>query len=120
MPDTTQTTTTADLAAIAAEAAPQNPDVREVVLDVPIKRPNGELRRVLVRRPSSGALRGLSLVELLHMNVTAIHTILPRITEPMIHKQEVHLLDPADLVALGTEVAGFLVPKAQRAEFQSE
>ena len=101
------------------DATNKNPDVREVTLDVPIKRPNGDVTVVLVRRPNAGALRGLSLVELLHMNVTALQTILPRITEPMIHKQEVAQIDPADLVALGTEVAAFLVPKAQREEFQS-
>lgn len=104
----------------AASAAVQNHDVREVTLDVPIKRPNGDLCKVLVRKPNSGALRGLSLVELLQMNTTALQTILPRITEPMIHKQEMHMVDPADLVALGTEVAGFLVPKAQREVFPSE
>ena len=56
---------------------------------------------------AAGALRGLSLVELLHMNVTALQTLLPRVTEPMLHKAEVLQLDPADLVTLGTEVASF-------------
>lgn len=115
MTEKTQATATADQAATA-----QNPDVREITLDVPLKRPNGDLCKVLVRKPNSGALRGLSLVELLQMNTTALHTIIPRITEPMIHKAEAHLIDPADLVAIGTEVAGFLVPKAQREAFPSE
>ncbi len=115
---TTPTQTPDDSSAAEQRQAP-NADVREVTLDVPIKRPGGDLCKVLVRRPNAGALRGLSLVELLHMNVTALQTILPRITEPMIHKQEVAQIDPADLVALGTEVAAFLVPKAQREEFQS-
>ena len=116
--NTTPTQTPDDSSAAEQRQAP-NADVREVTLDVPIKRPGGDLCKVLVRRPNAGALRGLSLVELLHMNVTALQTILPRITEPMIHKQEVAQIDPADLVALGTEVAAFLVPKAQRKEFQS-
>lgn len=108
-----------DKTTVQAEAVPPT-DTREVVLDVPIKRPNGELAKVLVRKPNAGALRGLSLVELLQMNTTALQTLIPRITEPMVHKQEVAQLDPADLVAIGTEVASFLVPKAQREAFPSE
>ncbi|ADU99021.1 phage tail assembly protein [Alicycliphilus denitrificans] len=104
----------------AAATAVQNADMREVILDVPLQRPGGELRKVLIRKPNAGALRGLSLIELLNMNTTALQTIIPRITEPMIHKPEVNQIDPADLVAIGTEVAGFLVPKAQREAFPSE
>lgn len=53
------------------------------------------------------ALRGLSLVEVLQMNVTALQTLLPRVTEPPLLKNEVANMDPADLVALGTEVVAF-------------
>ncbi|CAB5719376.1 Phage tail protein E [Delftia tsuruhatensis] len=105
--------------AAAHAAALASGDAREITLDVPLRRPGGELVKVLVRRPNAGALRGLSLVELLHMNVTALQTLLPRVTEPMLHKAEVLQLDPADLVTLGTEVASFLVPKAQREQFPS-
>lgn len=54
------------------------------------------------------------------MNTGALHTLLPRITSPQITKPDLAHLDPADLVALGTAVIGFLVPKDQRADFQSE
>jgi len=102
-----------------AEASP-TPATSVVTLDVPIKRASGDVTTVTLRRPNAGALRGLQLAALLQMDVLSLHTILPRITEPMIHKQEAVQLDPADLVALGTEVVNFLVPKAQRVEFQSE
>lgn len=112
--------TAANVQASTTATAAQNLDVREVTLDVPLKRPNGDLCKVLVRRPNGGALRGLSLFDLMRMDVVAIQTVLPRITEPMIHKHEVQRIDPADLVVLGTEVAAFLAPKAQRAEFPTE
>ena len=91
-----------------------------IALDAPIQRNGQTITHVQVRKPNAGALRGLSLVEVLQMNVTALQTLLPRVTEPPLLKQEVAALDPADLVSLGTEVVGFLVPKAQREAFQPE
>ncbi|BEP96256.1 phage tail assembly protein [Acidovorax sp. A79] len=112
----TQTTTAAAPAvAIAAPGIPVG-----IALDAPIQRGAQTITHVQVRKPNAGALRGLSLVEVLQMNVTALQTLLPRVTEPPLLKQEVALMDPADLVSLGTEVVGFLVPKAQREAFQSE
>lgn len=91
-----------------------------IPLDTPIQRNGQTITHIQVRKPNAGALRGLSLVEVLQMNVTALQTLLPRVTEPPLLKQEVATMDPADLVSLGTEVVGFLVPKAQREAFQPE
>lgn len=98
-----------------------NPNSHSVKLDAPLQRANGNnITEVQVLKPNSGALRGLNLTELLQMNMGALHIIIPRITQPQITKPDLANLDPADLVALGTAVIGFLVPKAQRADFQSE
>jgi hypothetical protein len=111
----TQTTTAAAPAvAIAAPGIPVG-----IPLDAPIQRNGQTITHVQVRKPNAGALRGLSLVEVLQMNVTALQTLLPRVTEPPLLRQEVDAMDPADLVALGSEVVGFLVPKAQREGFQT-
>ena len=94
---------------------------KTVVLDSPINLPGGHvIDRVTVRKPTAGALRGLALSDLLRLQTDAIQTILPRVTEPMIPKHEVGNIDPADLVALGTAVSGFLIPKADRGDFLSE
>ena len=98
-----------------------NDTARPVKLDAPLKRASGnDIEEVQVLKPNSGALRGLNLTDLLQMNTSALHTLLPRITSPQITKPDVANLDPADLVALGTAVIGFLVPKDQRADFQTE
>lgn len=92
-----------------------------VTLDYPLQSAgNQEIRTVAVRKPSSGALRGLALTDLLRMDANALHTLLPRVTQPMLVKQDVEKLDPADLVQLGTAVVGFLVPKSEKADFQAE
>ena len=95
---------------------PQNKPVRDgvviITLETPIKRGTTEISEIKLRKPNAGALRGVSLAELLQMNVSALQVVLPRISEPTLVKHEVDQLDPADLVACALEVAGFLVPKA--------
>ena len=115
---TEKTTTDATTAPAVAITAPGIND--GIPLDTPIQRNGQTITHVQVRKPNAGALRGLSLVEVLQMNVTALQALLPRVTEPPLLKAEVATMDPADLVALGTEVVGFLVPKAQREAFQPE
>lgn len=98
-----------------SENIEQIPVVNESVqLDEPITRGKTVIREVQVRKPKSGALRGVALTDLLQMHVSALTTVLPRITEPALTEAEVRNLDPADLVQLGGTVAGFLVPKRTR------
>lgn len=89
-------------------------DVREVTLEAGIQRGEQRITTVQVRKPRAGELRGLSLAELLNMNVDAISAVLPRVTQPMLHKHDVAQLEPADLVGLGVAVVGFLLPKDQQ------
>ena len=91
-----------------------------VTLDTPIKRGDNEITQIEVRKPLTLALKGVSLTELLQMKVDAIGQVLPRVTTPTLTKPDIDNLDPADLLQLGTAVIGFLLPKAQRADFQTE
>ena len=116
---TDNTAITSTEAAALAEAVAQR-DPNTVTLDTPIKRGNGFITEVTLRKPSAGELRGVSLAELLQMKVDALQTVLPRITQPMLHKHEMHALDPADLVNLGTVVVGFLLTKEQKKDFLTE
>ena len=84
---------------------------KRVTLDTPIKRGKEEIKEITLRKPKSGELRGLALADVLNMDVNALNTLLPRISSPMITKDEAQNLDPADLVQLGGEIAGFLVPR---------
>lgn len=85
-----------------------------VKLDSPIARGENPITEITLRKPNAGALRGVSLSELLQLDVTALTTVLPRITEPTLTAHDVAQMDPADLVQLGGEVAGFLLPKAAK------
>lgn len=87
-----------------------------ITLDEPLKRGEQTITSVSVRKPASGELRGVALSDLLSLEVNAVIKILPRVTSPSLTEQEVARLDPADLVQLGSKVAGFLLPKSVKAE----
>lgn len=92
-----------------------------ITLDTPIKRGDDTITTVSVRKPAAGELRGVSLTELLQMEVTALTKVLPRITTPTLTEQEVGRMDPADMLQLGTEVSGFLLPnRMKQADYQPE
>lgn len=96
------------LAPIAADAG------GVITLDTPIKRGTTEIATLTLRKPTAGELRGVQLGQLLQLDVNALRIVLPRVTLPTLTQPEVDALDPADLVKLGTEVASFLLPKADR------
>ncbi len=110
--------TSTEAAALADAVAQRDPNT--VTLDTPIKRGNGFITEVTLRKPNAGELRGVSLAELLQMKVDALQTVLPRITNPILHKQDMATLDPADLVNMGTVVVGFLLTKETKRDFVTE
>ncbi|WP_035825611.1 phage tail assembly protein [Janthinobacterium sp. RA13] len=92
----------------------ENNNQAVIELDEPIKRGDGFITSLTVRKPKAGALRGISLIELGNLNVSALQIVLPRITEPTLTAHDVANMDPADLLAVGVEVAVFLASKADR------
>lgn len=87
-----------------------------ITLDEPIKRGDTTIERVSVRKPGAGELRGVTLMDLAQMDVTALQKVLPRITDPTLAPHEIERLDPADLMQLGVKAVSFLLTKQQRAE----
>ncbi|MGM0912764.1 MAG: phage tail assembly protein [Pseudomonadota bacterium] len=90
-----------------------------IELDSPIQRGKATVTEIQVRKPKSGALRGVSLADVLNMDVQALTKVLPRITEPALTEPELRDLDPADMVQLGNVVANFLLPKRMKADAES-
>lgn len=96
----------------------KNPNT--VTLDEPLKRGDQTIEEVTLRKPSAGELRGTSLAALANLEVTALQKVLPRISTPMLTEADVANLDPADLVQLGGVFSGFLLPKAVKANMESQ
>lgn len=89
---------------------------KTVTLDTPIQRGEQTITAIELRKPHAGELRGVSLLELMQMDVIALRKVLPRLTSPALTEHEIGFLDPADLFQLGSEVTGFLLPKSAKAE----
>ena len=53
-----------------------------VTLDQPIKRGTSEITNVTLRKPASGELRGVLLIDLLNMDVSSLIKVIPRISSP--------------------------------------
>lgn len=90
--------------------------ILSVILDTPIVRGDVTISTLQLRKPDAGALRGLSLVDLGLLKVDSLIKVLPRITIPPVFENEVASMDPADLLAIGAEVGGFLLQKAARTD----
>ncbi|KTR46280.1 mu-like prophage FluMu gp41 family protein [Pantoea ananatis] len=90
---------------------------KTVILDTPIKRGKTEIKEIVLRKPQSGALRGVRLQALMEMDVNAVMAVLPRVSAPALTAQEVNEMDPADLLALSVEVVTFLLPKSALSAF---
>ena len=107
--------TTEDLAGTVAFVAAQAAKPNAVTLETPIKRGDQVITSLSLRKPAAGELRGVALADLLRLDVAALITLLPRITSPTLTAHEAGQLDLVDLTALGTEVLGFFVSKADKA-----
>lgn len=89
------------------------PILRSITLDTPVQRGEQTIGTIQLRKPKSGELRGLSLVDLGQLKVDALTKIIPRISLPVLTEQEVSNMDPSDLLACGAEIGSFLLQKSQ-------
>lgn len=91
-------------------------DDNTVILDTPIRRGTTSIDSITLRKPNSGELRGVSLADLLQMDVNSLIKVVPRISAPSLTAIEVTSMDPADLVALSTKITGFLLQKSAKTD----
>lgn len=91
------------------------PAPHSITLETPIPRGDDPITSITLRKPAAGELRGVALSDLLRLDVAALITVLPRISTPALTAHEVGQMDLVDLTALGGEVIGFFMSKAERA-----
>lgn len=111
------TTTTTDIE--QPTSAIDTDNIKSVDLDEPIKRSTGEIKRLLIRKPNAGALRGVTLMALVQVDVQTLRTVLPRVCDPILTPAEINSLDPADLLNTGATLASFFMSKAERQAIQT-
>ena len=87
---------------------------QDIPLQTPIARPGAEpIAAVRIVRPKAGHMRGLALSAVLRLDVNALVTLLPRVTQPALLPHEVDDLEPGDLLALGGAIAAHFITPAQ-------
>lgn len=91
----------------------------KITLDTPIHRGETLIDVITLRKPRAGELRGVSLTDVLQMDVNALNRVLPRISQPALTEAEVMNLDPADLVQIGGALSNFLLTRKMRGEMDT-
>lgn len=99
---------------IPADATAQ-PRTATLTLETPIVRGEQRIESITLRKPAAGELRGLALADLLRSDVSALQTLLPRISTPTLTAADAAALDLPDLAAIAGEVLGFFMSRADKA-----
>ena len=98
--------------------APAQTDERKKVfesipLSEPILRGDTTIDSLTVRKPHAGELRGLTLPDVIGLDIATILKLIPRISEPALTDDECQKLDPADLTEIGGTIRGFFMTRAE-------
>lgn len=97
---------------------PQDPNTETVTLDTPITRGEQTITTLVVRKPKTGTLRGLSLADVMKLEVDVMTKLIPRVVTPTLVEQDVSDLELSDFVKVATAVVGFFQSPAERAKSQ--
>lgn len=99
------------------QEAIKDPNIKSITFDEGFKRGEQTVTEITIRKPKTRALRGLTLVNVLQLDVDTLAKLAPRITAPTMSEDDVYDLSPSDLTKLSKEVIGFFV-KAEDEDFQ--
>ena len=75
-----------------------------------------KVRKISLRKPRAGELRGLAVSEIVRMEVNSLIKLIPRISTPHFSEEQVGKLDPSELMDFGAKITTFFVKPAQMAD----
>lgn len=87
-----------------------------IILKTPIKRGEKEITEIEIREPKAGELRGIKLLDVVQMDATAYAELLPRISQPVLTKDEFNQLSMSDFAQVTTCIAQFFEGKPSASE----
>ncbi|WP_336981612.1 phage tail assembly protein [Altererythrobacter fulvus] len=90
-----------------------------ITLSEPIQRGDEKIAAIVLRKPRTGELRGLSMQDLMNARVSAVLDVLPRIATPPITQAEADALDPADAAACAGAIIDFFLTPADRQKVEA-
>lgn len=94
--------------------ADTSPETATITLAEPVRRGEQTIDAIVLTKPRGGALRGLSLQDLLRTDVVALLNLIPRISNPPLTVPEADNLGADDLAEIGGVVRGFFMSGTER------
>jgi Phage tail protein E. len=92
---------------------------KKITLKTGLKSGKTTITEFTIRKPVTGDLRGVKLLEFIDLDIDSLAKVLPRITTPSIAEHEVYTLDLIDLSEITKEVINFLSPNSNDANKES-
>ncbi|OOF51949.1 phage tail protein [Rodentibacter genomosp. 1] len=86
----------------------KNETSKIITLSAPIMRGDKHITDITVIKPTVPALKGLKMFDVLKMDVDALQVLLPRVTQPVLHKADFSTMEVADFTELAAAAVGFL------------
>ncbi|MEX0319442.1 MAG: phage tail assembly protein [Ruegeria sp.] len=87
---------------------------QSVTLSEPIEVDGKTVSEVSLRKPMAGELRGLNMLDVLRMDVSAMIKLLPRITQPPLTELQVSSqIEPDDFTELASKTVVFFAKPGQ-------
>lgn len=83
---------------------------KKVTLKDGIKNGDKKITELTIREPSAGELRGIAVVDIARMDVSAYITLLPRITTPTLNTEQINSMSFPDITSVMDKVTDFLEP----------
>lgn len=98
----------------------KNETSKIITLSAPILRGDKQITEITVNKPSVPALKGLKMLDVFNMDVDAWQVLLPRITQPTLHKNDFTTMDVTDFAELASAAVSFLGKNSETEEEPTE
>ena len=94
----------------------KNETSKIITLSAPILRGDKQITEITVNKPTVPALKGLKMFDVLQMDVDALQVLLPRVTQPVLHKADFATMEVADFTELSAVAVSFLGKNSETEE----
>ena len=97
----------------------KNENSKVITLTNPLVRGENKITEITVNKPTVPALKGLKLMDVFGTDVDAIRILLPRVTQPVLHRADFDSMEVADFVELAGAAVSFLGKNSETTEAET-
>lgn len=93
---------------------------KKITLKVGVPSGKTTITELTIRKPLTGDLRGIKLIDFIDLDINSLAKVLPRITTPTIEEHEVFEMDLIDLSDVTKVIADFLSQTSTNVKKESQ